>query len=420
MATEHPDNGQYEDFAAYGLEVNFRAYGGGGIFTRGTGGAAKTVSFPTWADGAGIFDDVVQAVCGYGTLAPISTAYGNAWVALGGLAGTLTLTMIGDGASGGHLLLTGDESFKVKVEGTAGQNTAWGFDAGESNAVLSGGKWLVTASTRPRWGNVDLAPVIETASGDIDLGAMRHHSPFVALVSAAGGQHIEDLDNTEVGVTSIRWFVTIDGRVGWAAPTGVADAIESWSSRAVRQLLGWTGRETVTTAGGLDYQIGDRPCLRFWRPSRPVQAQPFMIDLPGDAQRLDDLSIASNVNGTFELDEWPAFLDGPADQVQTWGSGDYARAIPDYDRVIGGFLRYASRGAKVSCWQAWPEHRAYQNHVEVDVDTDAYTGQITSSGRYIGRVDSRIAVSASETTNLRYAAMMRRSLPVTLYTQRRT
>lgn len=410
--SEHPDNTAHEGRVAFGLGVDLRRFAGVTAFTRGSGGGAVDVVLPSWAAGQGVFDDVVQFACANGTLTTLASQYDAAWDALA-LVGDLTLVML---PGSGVLEFRGGESYKLKAGAV---NVAYGFAAAETDAVNDGGVWKVTATTRPKWGNIDGAPAIETGSGDIDLGAMRHHSIFAALTFALGSIHLEALDNAAIDTAAgggtpdrgVRWFVATDGqhgRLGWAAPTGTVDEITEWGSRALRQLLGWTGNETVTTADGLDVQLGERPCLLFWHPSRHVERNDLIIDLPGDALRLEDGSIASQTHGAFELDEWSTYLDGPADSVD------------DYDRVAVYFMRYAARGTRISIWQAWPEHRAYQNTIEVDVDTDAFTTEVTSAGRYEGRVDARIAAKVGDETRMAYSGSMRRAMPVRLFTQRRT
>ena len=410
--TVHADNAQWEGRVLFGVQYDFRNQGGGGIFTRGTGGSAITVSFPTFTNAQGLYDNPLDFVNAYGVPVTLSSQYDTAWAALlPALGGNIAMTMLGTGV----YEFRADAAFTVKGDPS---NTDWGFGTADQVAVADGAEFVAVASTRPKWGNVDGAPVIETTSGAIDLGAMRHHSPFVANTFAAqvGGLHLEALDNAAIdtdgggdgtGDEGVRWYVTEAGHVGWAAPTGTVDAIETWGSTVVRKLLGWTGNETVTTASGLDYQVGERPAFHAWRPSRHVQREAFRLDLPTEGVRLTDGSIASQNAGSYEVDSWTVFLDGPADSQN------------DYPRIAGHFLKAAFTGARISIFQAWPEHRALQDELAVDVDTAAYSTTVTSQGRYFGRIDASMAIGGGESFDLAYPSSLRRSLPMTLLTQRR-
>lgn len=279
--------------------VDLESWAGASVFDRVGGAPAVSLSSLTAMAAAGAvggrYEDMIAFLNGYGsgsgaaTDTDLSSDANTQWVA-SGAAGTLAVGIDADDRVYVH-------ASAVAFTLTAPAGNPWGFPAGATASVASGGGQRVTATAEWTRGNVvitntatqglEIDPIGAPAAFTIPTYAQRVQSVPTMLrggttpVDADSGWipiSLEYLDNAS-GATigrpaDTRWGLTDDGYVYWSQATAagaVGDTV--WTSTTFRDRLGYDGTEGITTTGGLSYSIAINRCPGVWLPRRGLSGQ---------------------------------------------------------------------------------------------------------------------------------------------------
>ena len=199
------------------------------------------------------------------------------------------------------------------------------------------------------------------------------------------------------GLNSIRWLIDEDGFVVVSYPSSVADL--SWSSTALRNLLGFTGSETSTTVIGSNYERlkATFPCATVLIPTRPVERHQLSIETMATRRRLLGGSMVANKLGTYTRSRVDFFVDAAADERDL------------YQHFVERFAPYTGPGQALTYYGEWGDSRRHSAPANIAVNgfyTQLYTIQ-DERGRYIGRL-------MESTFDLNYPTRIRRRVPLSV------
>tara|TARA_R100000388_G_scaffold71647_2_gene51905 strand:+ start:3401 stop:4627 length:1227 start_codon:yes stop_codon:yes gene_type:complete len=216
---------------------------------------------------------------------------------------------------------------------------------------------------------------------------------------------LSHIDTTIMGLSgleSVRWLIDEQGHAVVSYPAAVTDL--TWSSTALRNLLGFTGDETPTALGGSSVYERMRstfPCAMVLLPTRPVDRHQLGTDTMATARRRLGGGQVSNRLATYITSRVSFYLDAAADSrdlYQHWG-----------DR----FIPYTGPGQRLTYVGEWGDSRRHSPPMAV-ID-GAYTnnryGELYTiqpeRGRYIGRLNEA-------QFDLTYPGRLNRRVPLAL------
>jgi len=392
----------------------------GDLFHRGD--AENPVNASVWAGRSGLFRTPLAATVGHGSDQGFSDDLDAAWQALGGAAGTLSMS------------LSSDDRWRVtNLDDTAAalvdhaDNAWWGFD-GEvvilaGTTVTATGQWRrgmvwsgETASpprlrvARDGVGGTEYVPQAPGWITDIIVGgrtrlALSDVDDLTAAGDPLASTSIEALDIATHGADSgIRWGHTDDGHRYWTQPIDAPGAGSpiTWLDEDFREENGASGSESVQQTGavaGVDvyYQIFDYP-----DPGLVISEWPIDTDTHGFAT--DGRETATTRGGQSFHRYWRHDIlrslrfriDGPVDRLD-WHQHYIRRFLARVARNRGpmwvvsdwGDSRLAAERGGYDLLQT-VEHAGYRGRYAVEM-----RGEIESDVRWLDGLMSSALVELS-------------------------
>ena len=203
------------------------------------------------------------------------------------------------------------------------------------------------------------------------------------------------------GINSIRWLIDEEGYAVVSYPTAVSDL--TWSSTALRNLLGFTGDETSTTVIFSSYERlkATYPCATVLIPTRPVERHQLSVETMATRRRRLGGSMVSNKLGTYTRSRVDFFLDAAADERDL------------YQHFVERFAPYTGPGQALTYYGEWGDSRRHAAPMSVFGSTYvvANYGPLYSiqdeRGRYIGRL-------MENSFDLNYPTRIRRRVPLSV------
>lgn len=377
-------------------ELDLRVLSGQALYTRSVLGIGTvTISAPTFSAATpgttGIYEDWLDFLHGYGS-EPLNT-----------LQADLTTGWTGTGAAGAmSITLTSDD--KIKLSSTlasfsikaSADNTFFGFPTSLTSATGAGPYSLTATDSWVRGNNQNkyltlapgaspafFVPTLNTWSQSAVTMFRSRSNESDADDNQTNTTTLEGIDNTATMHLArlVRWFVTDDGRIGWSLPNAVCGGDPIFGLNPVfREMIGWSGNETVTTSGGVCTQIGDYYASRCLVPTRPLERLTRDVLVEDTAERLRGGGIASNKMGTYDRINIEGWIDGPSD------SRDLHR------HWLQNVAPYLTRGKRCTVYFEWGDPRRGLESFKVTNTQDAYdllysTEKDGERARYRGRID---------------------------------
>lgn len=360
-----------------------------------------------------IYADMVDFLNGYSASQTIADTIDYYLTAAGSAtAGTWSATINADDKV---LIANTDRAFDLElVSGT----DYLGLGSASLSSTLVGGSHQVVAPNDWIRGRVagpfvlDITPSGEpsvdiiTIDGEYqDLRVALREGGSVGDVDDANGTNNLSARDTSImslsGLNSIRWLIDEEGYAVVSYPTAVTDL--TWSSTALRNLLGFTGSETSTTVIGSSYERlkATYPCATVLIPTRPVERHQLSVETMATRRRRLGGSMVSNKLGTYTRSRVDFFLDAAADERDL------------YQHFVERFAPYTGPGQALTYYGEWGDSRRHAAPMSVFGSTYvvANYGPLYSiqdeRGRYIGRL-------MENTFDLNYPTRIRRRVPLSV------
>ena len=380
---------------------DMRAFSGVTVFTRGS----TSVTMPTFASGAGVYDDAILFLNGRSSDTQISAAGQIDTVKSFGANWTVSIN------SSDKVTISANADFTLTNVGTS---DALGAGTGTLTATLSSGVYSVTCPNDWTRGAINLGDVsyrINEVSGAnlFNFPAINVHSQDMSVfirdratvndADVFGLASLEERDQSATTNDEISWFINDAGRVACAYLTSVGDI--SWSSTAIRDQLGFTGDETPTVyATSYSLITATNKAAGVLIPSRPYQRHHIKAENVSQSRRLIGGGYVSNYVGTYATSILNFDLDARLDLSD------------DYQHFIHRWLPYASAGERVTFYQSWGDSRRALRTDQINATQPAYDSLYTSesNGDY-GRIRASIVTPEFD---LSYPTRLRRRVPVTM------
>ena len=382
---------------------DMRGLSGDQLFTRSGGGA---VSMPTFSAGEGVYEDVLFFLNGRGSSSSLKAqgqlAYG---ASVGGVGTTWTATINEDD----KVQFTSDVDFTLTKTGT---DDPLGFGSATLNATLVDSDYVVTAPNDWTRGLLKLTNVLyridEVGSSDtfnfpLLLSDIQDVTTFIRGHSEGDGDDfglssLQELDNTAQARTDITWTITDEGHTRCFYPTSKGDV--SWTSTTLRDLLGFTGNETPTTAGSFSRVTSTHKNSGVLLPSRPYQSHHLRVENIGQSRRKIGGGYVSNFIGSYVIGSLAFDLDALLDESD------------DYRHFTERFLPLIGPGERINFYQGWGDSRRALRTAQVVGSQEAYDLLYTSEDNGDqGRVRGSLITSDFD---LAYPTRLRRRVPVSL------
>lgn len=383
--------------------VDLSPWAGVEVFRRG---AEDPVSVP---EDAGIYLDMIQALCGYGSAVALDSALA---------AEDCSITLRPDD----RLVISNNRVAGKLIVNTANASI-YGFDHTVAVEIDPGDTLVADRSWRRGMLGADGQALRMQFLIEGEIGAFYAPSGRAAPMSIITALRVrgvvEDLDDTEscleawdlaANSSGIRWGLTDLGHVywGWDGTDGAEEVI--WLSDSFKRRLGFTGNEVQVIIGGGGGGLGaagsyvmvaDEPCPGVVVPSRPIAVQTLLLEEESAAVRLTDGSFSSNWIASYAgwLVEW--MLDGPDSERDTHRLWMELRAV------------YVHAGEPITLCQSWGDPRR-----AIDQRTlaggDAYTLTHTSDRNgYRGRILGRLHPEAAQDDRVVWDSVIRLRAPIT-------
>ena len=357
-------------------------------------------------DSDGLFSDVVQLLCGYGS-EPTRTLTENGlywWVVRG--AGAAYTVGIDDADL---VYIETDAAFNVTVSASH-----WsGFAAGTTSAVLAGGMYRATAATAWIRGNVTIDSVAADSFTISDPAALwlgfdtpdsvgvMHSVPTMIRSAAATDADgcslcLENYlnDTWDAVLRRVRGLVNAAGHVVLAWPSAIAMGVPL----DLYALLGYDGTEAISTVGTLRSVTAARRCPGLLVIRRGWAEWEHSMQLVGAAVELLGGGVRGRLHGTARTLRTRSYHGGETDLVDD--SGHFLA------HVAAGLYH----GAVAGVMKEWGDPRRGYHLADLEDGTDApeygatYT---TQQGGLWGRRVVRVDVDAAQSHALAMAGALR-------------
>lgn len=381
--------------------VDLRDLSGETLFQRSTTNISITMA-------STIYADMVDFLNGYSASQTIADTIDYYLTAAGSAtAGTWSATINADDKV---VISNTDRAFDFQQKtGT----DYFGFGTASISSTLVGGAhqvvapndWIRGRVAGPFEFNVDPdseADVDVTIDGEYqDVRVALRDAGSVGDVDDANGTNNLSARDTSImglsGLNSIRWLIDEEGFAVVSYPTSVTDL--TWSSTALRNLLGFTGDETSTTVIGSSYERlkATYPCATVLIPTRPVERHQLSVETMATRRRLLGGSMVANKLGTYTRSRVDFFVDAAADERDL------------YQHFVERFAPYTGPGQALTYYGEWGDSRRHSAPANIAVNgfyTQLYTIQ-DERGRYIGRL-------MESTFDLNYPTRIRRRVPLSV------
>ena len=313
--------------------------------------AGVNVSLPSYATGAGVYEDGLYFLNGRGVGDTTPTfAPGTLSDALNSVA-TFNTTW--------SVTLTADDKVKITSDGIF-RVTNLGADElglGVATAVVDGANYSVTASndwirgiflspeyrfdnllgtnfdafrvSNDQWPAQDVVCALRER-GSADLDDLAPTDCLEELIRDQSGQEIRIILNDEGHVD-----VFYEGSF-------------TWLSSSFRDRLGFSGDEvpdTTTYGGNVNRLTADYPLPGALFPTRPYQNHHYAVDSVTEARRKIGGGYTANLIGTYTTSALSFDLDALLDQRDL------------YRHFTDAFIPYAPNGERVNFYQGWGDSR---------------------------------------------------------------
>jgi len=334
--------------------LDLREWSGIKVFTHNGFG----VTLPTYGVGEGVLEDALDFLNGRGTT---TASHGDAasdliatWT---GVGNGLDVFIGYDGvtpADNDRVVFEADEAFTILPAAT---NRTWGIDALGQASVLVGAVHQLAGAYQWVRGNHEQQQIwIKPGSGVGFLWPSYDYrtQSVVTFVRKHGEGDADDqnpTDNLEeihaaaVASNHTRWGIDADGYCWVAWPTGAALGAITWSSTTFRDRLGFTGGESVVSAGNLDTITADNPMPGIIVPRLPMRRRQAWSADRGHATELTNGTLIGQHIATirgYTCEFWVTGLLDRTDHERHW-----------FERV----LPYLTQGDRVAVYQEWGDPR---------------------------------------------------------------
>jgi len=382
---------------------NARSWSGVQVLARG----AATLTLPTYATGAGVYEDMISLLNGRGSkvgqdassLMLSGATFGSMWIV--------------DINSSDKITITSTSSFTVDLLGPLSSDQL-GFGLTQVAAVLVGGDYVATAPNDWERGQLGGFSYTITEVGGLTRtfiipSASLHIQDVPSYIRVRGGTSdiddvnvtdcLEALDQTATSSSFIRWFINDTGHTVCEYTNTLMSDI-TWSSTTFRDRLGFTGEETPVVSGTRSILTASSPAPGCLYPSRPYQAHHLKTENVAQARRMIGGGYASNNIGSYISSMLMFDVDGLLDDIDL------------YRHFTNEFINYASKGERVNFYQCIGDSRRALISARVNANQPAYDLLYTSEDNGdSGRVRASILNAGF---NLAYPSKLRRRVPVSM------
>ena len=381
---------------------DLRDFSGVQIFTR-SGGAA--VSMPTFTADQGVYEDALFFLNGRAIDSDMTGTARLLTTKLFGASWALSLN------SSDTFVFSSNTDFTVT---STGSSDPLGVGSGTLTATLDGSTYSVTCPNDWTRGAISFTGVtyrIDEVGGagsfvfpnqDTTIQDLSLYTRDRATVSDAdvfGLDSLDKLDQTAQTSDLINWFINDDGFVECLYSTHVGHI--SWTSTAIRDLLGFSGNETpVTHASSYSRLTSTFKASGVLIPSRPLQGHHLRVSNLSQSRRKIGGGYVSNYIGTYITSALQFDLDALLD------------VSDDYRHFTDRWLPLCSSGERVNLYQSWGDSRRALVSAEVLGTQAAFDTLFTteSNGLY-GRVRGSLITAEFD---LSYPGRLRRRVPVAM------
>ena len=382
---------------------DMRDYSGVEIFTR----SSNSVTLPTFSSGEGVYEDGLFFLNGRACDTQISAAGQIDTVNTFGTGWTVSIN------DQDRVEIASNVDFTLT---SIGSTDIFGAGAGAVSATLDGGVYTATCPGDWVRGAINLGDVnyqVDQVGGGASTFNFPALNVYVQDVSvflrdrstindsdAFGLASLEERDQAANSLSDqISWFLDDNGRVNCSYLTSLGDI--TWSSTAVRDMLGFRGDESPVTYSTV-YSLlkATRKAGGVLIPSRPYQQHHIAVDNVGQSRRLIGGGYVSNYIGTYAISSLNFDLDARLDQVD------------DYQHFIHNWLIYCGLGERVNFYQCWGDSRRVLRDDQITATQKQYdllyTGQ--NNGDF-GRIRASLITNRFD---LIYPGRLRRRVPVSM------
>ena len=384
----------------FGLLTSFDMTGQSGVtvFSRSGG---SSVALPTYASGEGLYEDVLFFLNGRGSE--------NLFKAD---------TQLDLGAFGSSWSMTIDENDKIKIVSDVdfeltktGTDDPFGFGSSTVGASLVGSDYVLIAANDWTRGLIDLDNVTYRidevpGSGTFNFPSVKSDVQDITTFIRDYSQSDEDdfslsslqaLDNSAQGSSDITWLITNSGFTQCHYRTTLGDI--TWSSTAIRDLLGFTGQESPVIDGSHSRLTSTHKNQSVLIPSRPFQSHHLRVENVAQNRRKIGGGYVSNFIGSYVTSVLSFDLDALLDQVD------------DYRHFTDKFLPLVGPGERINFYQGWGDSRRALITADIVGTQAAYDLLFTSEDNgNQGRIRGSLTVADYD---LSYPTRLRRRVPVT-------
>ena len=363
-----PYNNPAPDFALL-TSIDATEWSGVELFTR-SGASSGAVSFPTFASGAGIFEDAISLLNGRGSN---SANQFQAFIQSSSNFGTWTVSL--DSATD-KITISCDVNFSLTVNSGAFNGLGFETDATTTASKTAANDW--TRGVHPASIANALSISLTFSDGGSNTFNVYYSLPFqdVPVILRTRGavgdaddvnatDCIEALDQTAQSSNDIVWYLNDSGFVVCEYLTTLGAV--TWSSNTFRDRLGFNGTETPVVDGIFSILTAKNRMPSTLFPSRPVQRSHLRVDQVSQARRLIGGGYVSNFVGSYITSVVNFDLDARLDQIDL------------YRHFTDKFMPYISSGERINYYQGWGDSRRALIHADVTTRAeDEYTLLFTS------------------------------------------
>ena len=376
---------------------NARTWSGVNVFDRGS----NNITLPTYALGAGIYEDVISFLNGRGSddgfstgdLIQAASAFGSNWAITINSFDKVVISCDSSfkirHKSGTDVLGVGSSSFgSASVSFTCPNNWTRGSD------IKSAGYEVVDSSDA---NNFTFSISSGLNSQDL-IVAIRERGTTNDIDDVNSTNCIEALDITANSNDYIKWYINDEGHVETMYYNTVSDV--SWVSTTFRDRLGFSGNE-IASGTIIKTLTADYPCPGTLFPSRPYQRHHLQTDTMTQARRKIGGGYTSNFIGSYVQSVLDFDLDALLDEKDL------------YRHFTNKFVEYIPTGERINFYQGWGDSRRALITSDITSSQPAYDLLYTSEDNGDqGRIRASILNNGS--VNLSYPNRLRRRVPVSM------
>ena len=377
-------------------ELDMRNYSGVEIFTRG----AASVTMPTFTGNDGIYEDLLFFLNGRYSSSTLNAVaqladysdFGSNW----------TIDINEDD----KIIISSDSEFTIESQGTLDY---LGFGSSSVSSVLSGSTYTATAPNDWTRGLIDLTQInyrieeVGAGGGGFNIPAIKQDLQDVTTfirsssTSDADSFGLGTLETLDVANT-ITWTLNDSGFVQCHYLNSQGDI--SWSSTAIRDLLGFAGDETPVIDGAESRLTASKHSPTVLFPTRPLQNQYSKVENLSQFRRFIGGGYSSNLIGSYVTTILNFDLDARLDSKD------------DYQHFAHKFAEYLAGGSRVNVYQSWGDSRRALRFDQITSSQDEYDLLYTSEeNSERGRLRT---TSVSTAFDLVYPTRLHRRVPIQL------